>query len=241
MADALIIKAPGTLSAPGSAPRIIPTLPVAGAVRRYVAASLTQDDSSTVASWPDFLGGAALTQSTPAACPTFDVDDGGTPSVILDGTDDFMTAEYTGATSAHTVILWARMRSLPASSAYFFYASLRQTSSPFSLSLFSTTGVLTAFGTNPVGSTGTTVTVDTTNYHMVAFIIKGAGSTVIKDTTVYSGADSGALHSPNTVRLGKNSTGGVSPLSVKELIVYPSALTTGEVETTRAFLADLYA
>lgn len=237
MADSTLISAGGALTGPLTPPLYIPTLPIAGAVRRYITRYLTGSNGDAVASFPD-LGSenVPLAQSSSSRRPLIAADTG-YRVITFDGTDDNLNAVFTAqnpiSTDSYTMYVVAK---LPAfDGAQYIPWSLAQRRP------------LMASGANSgalYGATGSTSSITfTPGWHFCAMQILANSTakwtidgTVVGPTTFGTAANSlitvGGFSATDSTYAGA--------ISLAEAGVYRSALSDANVASLRTYLKTIY-
>lgn len=231
MGQALILKAPSAMSAPGSAPRVVHSLVNGGASRRYLASVAGVAAGAAIISVPDLAGsGISLVKAAGAtAGPTMRAS-GRLSYMEFDGVDDRMDSQIAGPVLAQpiTVLAVGRFRVTPVVTQPLFNMhtnaggrQLAATSTGFLMGQFSTT--ITS-----------TIPIDT-DWHVFTLVANGASSVMGKGETEEIGNLGTA--SSASITLGRDGAGtGFGKIDIAELIVWPSALTLSQRQAERASL-----
>lgn len=244
--NCLTVTAPTPLTGDTSrlpvAPGAVWTLPVSGATRRFVANALTQAVDTDVTSWADHLGGSPATVAgggTSATAPTL-VDDavGGFRALEFDGAADGLGLAHTGP-QPYTLMILARMRSLPAGNKILYGAGSGTNGNIFISGSLGTWQANAGAGLN-VPATGSGV--PDTGWHVITAVFNGATSRLRVDDSAITG-DAGTT-APTSMIFGRlpgtPSAGTAAPVNIAEAVLWPSVLSTSDVDTLVAAFRNRY-
>lgn len=231
MAQALILKAPSAMTAPGNAPRVVHSLVNGGASRRYLASAAGVVAGAAVTSVPDLAGsGVALVKAAGAtAGPTMRAS-GRLSYMEFDGVDDRMDSQTAGPvlTQPITVLAVGRFRQMPTVTQPLF--NLHTNAGGRQLAATSTGYVMGQFST----SVTSTIPVDT-NWHVFTLVANGASSVLGKDET--EEISNLGTASSASITLGRDGAGtAYGKIDIAELIIWPAALTLSQRQAERASL-----
>lgn len=221
MVNALVLRAPTAMSAPGAAPRIVHPLLKSGAIRRYLASTSTVAAGSVAQTLTDLTGsGATLSAATTGASPTMR-ESGAIRYLEFDGVNDRMDSS-SGPTNAQPLTLMVVGRFQGANKAAQILTNLHANAGGRAISRTSGGFIQAGF---PTGVT-TTIAADN-NWHVFTMVANGASSLAAMDSTSQT-ADFGT-GAAGGMTLGRNGDGVTfDTINIAEIIVWPTALTPTE-------------
>lgn len=227
MGNALILRAPGTLSSPGAAPKLLHTLPVAGYIRRYAALAAGVSVGAPVPSMPNLVP-STVAPLTGSNAPTLAAG----PAVSFDSVDDLLSdATFSGRAYPITLTMVAKMRALPVSGNYFYWVVAGTSAPSLYVSSSGLPSVLAGGAALPaVSSVGTA-------YHVLTVILPGTGASLYVDGAAAVTTATGANPAVTKLQTGRAAQ---TQLDMKEFIVWPSALSGANVAAVHAALQAVY-
>lgn len=226
MPDALVITAPGNLSAPSATtPRRLHTFPgLVAPQRRFVASQVQALPGDTLNTWTDLSGGMTFNDPGAGKRPTLERVNN-IYGVKFDDVDDIAgTGNNSLTASTFTVVTVARMAPVANSKAILnFRGWYIGTDGAGKFRLFGTTTLTPSSA--PVADTG---------LHFLAAVVDGAESIMRVDSHVATG-DPGTPGA--TTQLATATAPGAA---FAEIAVFDSVLTDAQLETIRAGLRRTY-
>lgn len=225
MPDALVLSAPGNLSAPlPNTPRRLHAFPIVAPTRRWVVSQSQVAIGANLASVASVDGASPFTQPTAANQPTLERTNN-IYGAKFDATDDIMgTPGGTITDAAYTII--AIVRATPVTNGK---AMLNFRGNFFGLT---GAGILRLRGTADVTPPGQSAI--NTGWHFVACVINGANSICRLDSATATG-DPGVQTTTTTL-----ATAGGPSFSFAEIAHFNSALTDAQLQSIRTELKKVY-
>jgi hypothetical protein len=200
----------------------------------YDASQITGlSNNDSVATWSDLSGNSRdLTQSTPGARPTYKTNQrNGLPIVSFDGSDDFMTASFTGG-QQNTYFVVCRYTNLDAGNKMVFdsnNSSNRQT-------YFQSSGEnLSRIFAGSLANVANSVS---SNYEYLTLVFNTTSSFGRISGNQSGTLNPGAQSITNLTMGAEVNRSSFSPLDVAEFIMYNKVCSTAEITTVENYLKD---